>query len=310
MKKVVSLFLSFIIVFNMCLVTNVSAIAQTASNVDSQISLEGMPIVDHGSYQGNQGDSTVYNLNGQGLSMYDQGKRFNNNGNVGIDGTTYSNGFEVWIARWNFRNEISWAYATFDIGGKYKTLTGKTNLIGSYNTTNFDTTIYFYDGETLLASYNLTNADYIEEINVDVSGVEQLKLLIKDNVAVKGGTSFALYDMFLHDGDVVSSDTVIHPTGYDFYADSYNFSNYGESISKEYFTTIYEDGPGTLLYNSKKNISKFLKIPYENNYQSIKPLSDLRGNGVVVIFKKCCKKISTPKFVRADPKNTGVKSPL
>lgn len=208
-KKIVSVLLVFSIIFNLFLITPV--FAQDVSKENSHISLEDMPIVAHGAYKGNQGDSTVYNLNGQGLSTYDKGEAFNAYGNIGIDGTTYFDGFEVWLARWNFEREESWAYATFDIGGKYKTLTGKTNLIRSYNTTNFDTTVYFYDGETLLASYNLTSTDYIKEINVDVSGVEQLRLLVKDNVAVKGGTSFALYDMFLFDSGVDSPDEPIRP---------------------------------------------------------------------------------------------------
>lgn len=160
-------------------------------------SLENMPIVAYDSYKDNEGDSTIFNLNGKGLTQCDDGITFNRYGNVGVDGTTYSNGFEVWIARWNYTDEISWASATFNLDGKYKTLTGKTGLIESYNTSNFDTTIYFYNGEKLLASYRLTNTDYIKNIYVDVTGVKNLKLYVKDNVAASGGTSFALYDMFL-----------------------------------------------------------------------------------------------------------------
>ena len=33
------------------------------------------------------------------------------------------------------------------------------------------------------------------------------------------------------------------------------------------------------------------------------------GSGEVVISKKCSRNGSTPKFVKADPKNTGVNSP-
>lgn len=155
-----------------------------------------MEIVDHGQYTGNMGDSCVLHLDGSGLPGYDNtGHR---NGNIGLDGTEYNNGFEVWIARWNFTEEVSWAYATYKLDGKYTQLTGKTSLIkGSANTDNFDTTIYFYNGDTLLQSYNLTNSDYEKQIKVDVTGVNELKILVKDNKAVKRGTSFALYDMFL-----------------------------------------------------------------------------------------------------------------
>lgn len=173
------------------------SVTKMPEEADSKVSLEDMPIVAHDSYKDNEGDSTIFNLNGKGLTQCDDGKTFKRYGNIGIDGTVYSDGFEVWIARWNYTNEISWASATFDLGGKYKTLTGKTNLIKSYNTTNFDTTVYFYDGEKLLASYRLTNSDYIKDISVNISGVKHLKLYVKDNVSASGGTSFALYDMFL-----------------------------------------------------------------------------------------------------------------
>lgn len=172
-----------------------SARATVQANV-ATISLEEIPIIDEGHYTGNMGDSRIFNLNRSGLIGYDG--RYYRNGNTALDGTICNNGFEAWIARWNFGDNISWAYATFDTGGRYKTLTGKTNLIrGSYNTSSFDTTVYFLDGETVLASYRLTNTDYIKDICVDVSNVKELKLLVKDNVKAAGGTSFALYDLFL-----------------------------------------------------------------------------------------------------------------
>lgn len=48
----------------------------------------------------------------------------------------------------------------------------------------------------------------------------------------------------------------IFPNKYNFFNDSYNFTNYGEKLNKDYFTTIYEEGPGTALYNIKKNSGK------------------------------------------------------
>ena len=42
---------------------------------------------------------------------------------------------------------------------------------------------------------------------------------------------------------------------------------------------------------------------------SITPVVVFRGSGEVVIFKKCSRNVSTPKFVRADPKNTGESFP-
>ena len=43
---------------------------------------------------------------------------------------------------------------------------------------------------------------------------------------------------------------------------------------------------------------------------SISPTSEILGRGEVVILRKCSRKVSTPKFVRAEPKNTGVMFPL
>ena len=43
---------------------------------------------------------------------------------------------------------------------------------------------------------------------------------------------------------------------------------------------------------------------------SISPISAFLGSGEYVIFKKCCKNVSTPKFVNAEPKNTGDNSPF
>lgn len=179
------------------------------------ISLEDMPIIAHDSYQDNEGDSTIFNLGADGLTQNDDGHTFMRYGNIGVDGTVYNDGFEVWIARWNYTDEISWASATFDLGGKYKHLTGKTGLIQSYNTSTFDTTIYFYDGDKLLASYRLTDSDYIKNIAVDVTGVKELTLYVHDNVAVSGGTSFALYDMFLDaDGTIDGQSDVLSFNGH------------------------------------------------------------------------------------------------
>ena len=186
----------------------------TNTKVNELVSLEKIPIIAHDSYKGNEGDSTVFNLGGDGLTQCDDGKTYKRYGNVGVDGNRYYNGFEVWIARWNYTSESSWASATFDLDGKYKTLTGKTNIINSYNTTHFDTTVYFYDGDELLSSCRLTNTDYSKDICIDVSGVEQLKLLVKDNIAVKGGTSFALFDMFLSGNNTSSVDSTVCPSKY------------------------------------------------------------------------------------------------
>ncbi len=177
------------------------------------ICLTSREIVSFDRYTGNLGDSCIYNLDRSGL-IGTSGNPYYRNGNIGIDGTEYKNGLEVWIARWNPSAEISWAEAVYKLDGRFKKLTGKSGLIqGSANSNNFDTTVYFYDGERLLQSYTLTDENYVFDIEVDVTGVDELKILVQDNVAVKSGTSFALYDMFFDDsnlGDALS-DTNQNP---------------------------------------------------------------------------------------------------
>lgn len=213
--------------------------------------LEDMPLISESHYTGNQGDSCVFNLNKKGLPGIFN--RYYGNGNVGIDGTVYNNGFEVWIARWNGGDKISWASATFDIGGKYKTLTGKSSVIkGSANTTSYDTSVYFYNGETLLYSFRMTPDDYEKSFKVDVTGVSNLTVMVKDNKEAAGGTSFALYDLFFDSSSESGGDPEISkhfPNGYDFEKDSYGFKNYSDTISKKYFTTLYGAEKGKLLYN-------------------------------------------------------------
>ncbi len=257
MKKAIAMFLVLAICFSLT-----GIIPTTKARAEGHmipVSLESMPIIDHGSYQGNVGDSTIFNLNGKGLSWCDEGERFNGYGNVGIDGTTYSNGFEAWIGRWNYTSEKSWAYATFDLGGIYKTLTGKTNLIESYNTTNFDTTLYFYDGDVLLASYHLTPTDYIYEISLNVTNVEQLTLYMCDNVAVCGGTSFALYDMFLIGGVYSNESNSVTAT-----FNNHQYQIFDISLTWEGAKAYCENIGGHLATITSEEEQKFIEKIIEN----------------------------------------------
>ncbi|MGN0523937.1 MAG: M4 family metallopeptidase [Eubacterium sp.] len=162
--------------------------------------LSDMPITKESHYEGNMGDSYIFLLKNPNDPSVDTSTF--SNGNIALDGTICENGFEAWLARWNYEDEISWASATFQLDSNYSKLTGKTNITDGPRTdgnnwNNFDTTIYFYDGDRLLASYNLTPKDYKKEINVDVSNVKEITVLVKDNKAVSVGTSFALYDLIL-----------------------------------------------------------------------------------------------------------------
>ena len=139
-------------------------------------------------YEGNEGDSRFFILEGEEYR----------NGNVGMNGEYYQNGFEVWLARWNDEEEMSWVRNVYDLGGRYTNLSGKTGLIAeSYNVDNFNTTLCLYGDGALLGSMTLTGMEYEGEFDIDVTGVNELEIIVADNVAVCGGTSLALYDLFL-----------------------------------------------------------------------------------------------------------------
>lgn len=168
----------------------------TLSNTNDHVNITDMEITDSGQYTGNMGDSCMFSLSRDGLPGINN--QYYNNGNIGLDGTKYQYGLEAWIARWNYQSESSWAYITYKLNKKYSELSCKTSLIKSYNTTDFNSTLYFYNGNKVLASYVLTPENYKYDFVVDVTDVDELKIMIKDNKAVSGGTSFALYDMFLN----------------------------------------------------------------------------------------------------------------
>ena len=179
-------------------------------DITGQHYLEACAIIDQASYQGNDGDSFVDVI---GMNQHTRG-------NVDIYGVSHAHGLEAWIARRNNRSESSWAYAVFDLGSAYQTLSGTVGLIQSYNTTNFDTTLYFYDGERLIKSYRLTPGALPFAFSIDVSGVDALKVYVKDNTAVAGGTAFGIFDAVLETTPVgcftfrALSETACEVTGY------------------------------------------------------------------------------------------------
>ena len=149
--------------------------------------LDTCPIIESASYQENMGDSFIDVI---GTNQYTRGNR-------SIDGNIYTHGIEAWIARWNELSEISWAYAVFDLEPGYHSLSGHVTLIESYNTDHFDSTLYFYDGDRLIDSFLMNPLSIPFEFNIDISDVDALKILVEDNTAVEGGTSFGIVDTIL-----------------------------------------------------------------------------------------------------------------
>ncbi len=142
--------------------------------------LDELQIVDSDRYTGNMGDSFV-------------GKIGTRNDVIDTKGNSYEHGLEAWIARWNYQDESSWAWSTYDLGGKYSTLSGTIGLLEScYNKTDFNTTLEIWGDDVLLYSLDLLPDMENKEISLDITGVKSLKISLYDNKSVSGGTAFAL----------------------------------------------------------------------------------------------------------------------
>lgn len=150
-------------------------------NVESnEIWLDELAIIDSDRYDGNMGDSFI-------------GKIGTRNGRIDIEGNDYEHGLEAWIARWNYKNESSWAWCVYDLEEKYATLSGVIGILEtSYNKTNFDTTLEIWGDNKLLYSYNLYPGMSNEMVSLNVEGVRKLKISVFDNKSVSGGTAFVL----------------------------------------------------------------------------------------------------------------------
>lgn len=186
--------------------------------------LDECPIISSDRYTGNEGDSFVYPI---GLHEYSRG-------NTCVDDTSYEHGVEGWVARWNYTDELSWAYSVFDIGGKYKSLSGECKLIQSYNTTDFNTTLEFWNDETLIQSYNLTPDTIPFKINLDVADCQNLKVYFYDTESKSGGTSFGLVDMILS-SEAISDGSAT------------NTPNAEQSDIKDCYTGSYTAGQGNTM---------------------------------------------------------------
>lgn len=180
MKMKICLLLAFVFLIP-------QAMSFGAAEAATEKYLDECTITEYSQYDGNQGDSFIYAI----------GKHENTRGNRDIHGMLYSHGIEAWIARWNYTAEQSWASATFDIGGFSGTLNGQCVLIDSYNTTNFDTTAYFYGDGVLLKSYRMTPNNIPFDINISLNNVKELTIYVSDNAQFMGGTSFGFVDLKL-----------------------------------------------------------------------------------------------------------------
>lgn len=145
-------------------------------------------------YTGNQGDSFINIL----------GTR---NGFTTVDGITYVDGMEMWVARWNYRDEISWVFAEYDVDDSMKEFSGTLSVLDeSYNTDDYVTTLKIFADGTEVYSFRMTPGFEPQKINIPLEGVKKLKISVNDKKAVSGGTSFCIVNGIL--GDVDQNGTV------------------------------------------------------------------------------------------------------
>lgn len=111
----------------------------------------------------------------------------------------------------------------------------------------------------------IANGRIVYKNNIgNYSGNSNNKVLAYNSEAAQNQTTYENLGWNFNSVWVLNKDAVYptlkvfqkFPDGYDFYEDSYNFINYKEKISEKYFTTMYEDAPGTVLYEEKKDAGK------------------------------------------------------
>lgn len=194
MKKIISMMLALTTVF--ITLFSINSVAYAGETFDY---LDTLTPVQSDRYTGNMGDSCISKIK----------KSNNESGKKDIYGNYYEHGLEAWVARWNYEDEISWVYNVYNLAGKYNKLEGKIVLFDSYNTNNFNTSLYFYGDGELIKKYNMTPSTIPFKFSINVSGVKKLKILLKDNTAVSGGTLFGLTGLKLYKPYLILSESEI-----------------------------------------------------------------------------------------------------
>lgn len=175
--------------------TTTTTSATTVEPSSNDIYFKDWKLLESDKYSENLGDSFIDVI----------GSR---NGNTTIDNTTFDNGIEMWIARWNYSAEKSWAWATYEIPSNVDKFTGTLSILkDSYNTTNFETVLSISIDDEVIYSYTIYPNSEPQHIDIDLNGASTMKISVSDVTAVEGGTSFCIGDAkFSNSG---STDTIL-----------------------------------------------------------------------------------------------------
>lgn len=168
--------------------------SNAVEEVASTSGIENWTLIESDRYTENLGDSFIDNI----------GTR---NGNTTIDEVTYSSGLEMWIGRWNYKKEKSWAWATYALDSTASSFTGTLSVLkNSTNTTSYDTTVeILLDGEVVY-SYRMTPGFTPQDISISLEGASQITISVYDNEAAEGGTSFCIGNDAISFGNVLYGD--------------------------------------------------------------------------------------------------------
>lgn len=115
------------------------------------------------------------------------------NGNMTVDGITYETGIELWVARYNYKKEQSWVWATYKVDPSETEFKGTLSVLkDSYNIKEFDTTLEISVDDKLVYSYRMTPGFAPQSIDIPLKGASEIKFYVYDNSEFSGGTSFCI----------------------------------------------------------------------------------------------------------------------
>lgn len=157
-----------------------------------------------------------------------------------------------------------WFWAKFYVGAQVIYYLSGSDIVGIEELETLTGTLISWNAETGKISIDPDGLEgataYMLSPLADEGTIEKLEKNIGEDVRFVCDSNQYIYEVSpAHEvpGDSPSDDTgCVFPDGYNFATDSYNFKNYGEKLSKKYFTTIYEAGPGAALYKVNKNASE------------------------------------------------------
>ena len=174
------------------------------SSKSERVYLEDCKVLTSDRYTGNMGDSYIAPIK----DKYDGG------GACDLKGNSYTHGLEAWIARWNYKQEKSWASTVLnltDFHDPYKEelyLHGHLVILESYNTSRFNVSVQFLNYEDkCVGSYSMAaSSTGYNPFTIDVTNISFLEIRVKDLQAEMGGTKIGIVNAYFSKDKYASDD--------------------------------------------------------------------------------------------------------